>query len=160
MKGWLVGSLKLWIESIIQVRRILKRELSMPCTMTEMKIRRNRLAFGVIFVGFLVVLAIFFSCPGVSCSKAAKFSIKHFAKSKETATAVNVAATSSLNKTKTSDKNKNAVKAQTEATSRTNSSWKGGFAPVDDADFEPDDYRSSDPTPSLKQPPHKLVPSR
>lgn len=97
---------------------------------------------------------------GVSCSKAAKFSIKHFAKSKETATAVNVAATSSLNKTKTSDKNKNAVKAQTEATSRTNSSWKGGFAPVDDADFEPDDYRSSDPTPSLKQPPHKLVPSR
>lgn len=128
--------------------------------MTEMKIGRiNRLAFGVIFVGFLVVVAVFISCPGVSCSKTGKLLSEHFAKSKETASTV-VAATAPLNKTKTSDKNKNAMKAQTEATSRSNSSWKGGGEPVAAADFETDDYRSTDPTPSLKQPPHKLIPNR
>jgi len=170
MKGWLVGSLKLWIENIIQVRTIFRRELIMPSSLREMKIGSTRLALsGVIFVGFLVVLAVFLStsCPGVSCSMTGKFPNRHLTKSKNAASskdssaAVDVdVATFPLNETTTSMKNKNAVEVQNEVTSTSNSSRKGGSEPVDGADFETDDYRSYDSSPSLKQPPHKLIPSR
>lgn len=134
----------------------------MPSSLREMKIGRTRVALaGVILVGFLVVLAVFLSSPGVSCSKTGILPNKNLTESKNAAySKYSYAATSTLNTTKGSKKNQNAMDVQNEVTSTPNSTSKAGGAPVDDADFETEDYRSYDPTPSLKQPPHKLVPSR
>lgn len=142
----------------------------MPSSMTEMKTGSTRLALpGVIFVGFLVVLALFLSnsWPGVYCSKIGKLSNRHLGHSKEAAsskyspTAVAaIAATSSLNKTKSSEKNENAMEVQNEVIPRSHSTRKGGGEAVSDAKFETQDYDSGDRTPALKQPPHKLTPNR
>lgn len=144
----------------------------MPSSMTEMKTGSTRLALpGVIFVGFLVVLALFLSnsWPGVYCSKIGKLSNRHLghskakeaASSKYSPTAVAaIAATSSLNKTKSSEKNENAMEVQNEVIPRSHSTRKGGGEAVSDAEFETQDYDSGDRTPALKQPPHKLTPNR
>ena len=50
------------------------------------------------------------------------------------------------------------MEMQNEVMSRSHSTWKGVGQPVGDADTE--DYRSEDPTPAFKQPPHKLTPNR
>lgn len=162
MKVWFVDSLQLWIENIAQLRSIFKRELIMASSVREMKIGSTRVAVaGVILVGFLVVLAVFLCSPGVSCSKTGILPNKNLTESKNaTYSKYSYAATSLLNTTKGSKKNQNAMDVQNEVTSTSNSTSKAGGAPVDDADFETEDYRSYDPTPSLKQPPHKLVPSR
>lgn len=136
----------------------------MPSSMTEMKTGNTRLALpGVIYVSFLVVLAVFLSnpCPGVYCSKIGKLSNRHFGHSKEAASSrYSPAATSSFNKTKTSEKNENAMEVQNEVMSRSHPTRKGGGEPVSDAEFRTQDYDSQDPTPVFKQPPHKLTPNR
>ena len=142
----------------------------MPSSMTEMKTGSTRLAFpGLIFVGFLVVLAVFLSnpCPGVYCSKIGKLSNRHLGHSKEAASSryspaavAAIAATSSLNKTKSSEKNENAMEVQNEVIPRSHSTRKGGGEALRDAEFETQDYDSGDRTPALKQPPHKLTPNR
>jgi len=142
----------------------------MPSSMTETKIGSTGLALtGVIFVGFLMVLAVFLSnpYPGVYCSKIGKLSNMHLENPKEAASskyssaAVGAkAATSPLNKTKTSEKNENTMEVQNEVMSRSQSTSKGGGEPVSDAEFETQDYDSYDHTPALKQPPHKLTPNR
>lgn len=121
----------------------------MPSSLGEMKIGRTRVALaGVILVVFLVVLAVFLSSPGVLCSKTGNFPNKHLTESKNAASSKYSAAPV------------NTMEVQNEVTSTPNSTSKAGAAPVDDADFENEDYRSYDPAPSLKQPPHKLIPSR